>query len=91
MAKNKIVGKNKRASSNKATGRDYTTQKEYNNRPNQVAKRVELNREARQRKIYGKRHSNGVDLSHTKSGSMVLEKSSANRARNGRNGKSTKK
>jgi hypothetical protein len=91
MAKNKIVGKNKRASSNKATGRDYTTQKEYNNRPDQVAKRVELNREARQRKIYGKRHSNGVDLSHTKSGSMVLEKSSSNRARNGRNGKSTKK
>jgi hypothetical protein len=91
MTKNKIVGKNKRASSNKATGRDYTAQKEYNKRPDQVAKRVELNREARQRKIYGKRHSNGVDLSHTKSGSMVLEKSSANRARNGRNGKSTKK
>jgi hypothetical protein len=91
MPKNKIVGKNKRASSNKATGRDYSTQKEYNNRPDQIAKRVELNREARKRKIYGKRHSNGVDLSHTKSGKMVLEKSSANRARNGRNGKSTKK
>lgn len=91
MAKNKIVGKNKRASSNKATGRDYSTQKEYNKRPDQVAKRVELNREARKRKIYGKRHANGVDLSHTKSGSMVLEKRSANRARNGRNGKSTKK
>jgi hypothetical protein len=91
MAKNKIVGKNKRASSNKATGRDYSSQKEFNKRPDQVAKRVELNREARQRKIYGKRHSNGVDLSHTKSGSMVLEKRSANRARNGRNGKSTKK
>lgn len=91
MAKNKIVGKNKASSSNKATGRDYTAQKKYNNRPDQVAKRVELNREARQRKIYGKRHSNGVDLSHTKSGKMVLEKSSTNRARNGRNGKTTKK
>ena len=91
MPKNKIVGKNKRASSNKATGRDYSNQKEYNKRPDQVAKRVELNREARKRKIYGKRHANGVDLSHTKSGKMVLEKSSSNRARNGRNGKSTKK
>ena len=91
MPKNKIVGKNKRTSSNKATGRDYSNQKEYNKRPDQVAKRVELNREARKRKIYGKRHANGVDLSHTKSGKMVLEKSSSNRARNGRNGKSTKK
>ena len=91
MPKNKNVGKNKRASSNKATGRDYSNQKEYNKRPDQVAKRVELNREARKRKIYGKRHANGVDLSHTKSGKMVLEKSSSNRARNGRNGKSTKK
>jgi hypothetical protein len=91
MAKNKIVGKNKAASSNKATGRDYSSQKVYNNRPDQVAKRVELNREARKRKIYGKRHANGVDLSHTKSGNMVLEKSSANRSRNGKNGKTTKK
>jgi hypothetical protein len=91
MAKNTIVAKNKKPGTTKATGRDYTNQKKYNNRPDQVAKRVELNREARKRKIYGKRHANGVDLSHTKSGSMVLEKSSTNRARNGRNGKSTKK
>ena len=89
--KNKIVGKNKAASSNKATGRNYSSQKVYNNRPDQVAKRVELNREARKRKIYGKRHVNGVDLSHTKSGNMVLEKSSTNRSRNGKNGKTTKK
>lgn len=91
MPKNKIIGTNKAAGSNKATGRDYTTQKAFNKRPDQVAKRVELNREARKRKIYGKRHANGVDLSHTKSGSLVLEKSTANRSRNGKNGKSTKK
>ena len=91
MAKNKIVGKNKKAGSNKATGRDMSYQKEYNKKPEQVAKRVELNREARKRKIYGKRHKNGVDLSHTKSGKMVLEKRSTNRSRNGKNGKSTKK
>ena len=92
MAKNKIVGKNKAASSNKATGRDYTKQKQYNNRPDQVAKRVELNREARKRGIYGKRHAEGVDLSHTtKKGKLVLESSSKNRSRNGQDGKSTKK
>lgn len=91
MAKNKIVGKNKKPGSTKATGRDMSYQKAYNKRPDQVDKRVELNREARKRKIYGKRHSSGVDLSHTKSGKMILEKRSTNRARNGRNGKSTKK
>jgi hypothetical protein len=91
MAKNKIVGKNKRPGSNKKTGRDYSYQKEYDKRPEQVARRVELNREARKKKVYGKRHANGVDLSHTKSGKMVLEKRSTNRARNGHNGKSSKK
>jgi len=91
MPRNTIKAKNKRPGSNKATGRNYSSQKEYNKRPDQVAKRVELNREARKRKIYGKRHSNGVDLSHTKSGKMILEKSSANRSRNGKNGKTTKK
>ncbi len=91
MPRNKIVGKNTRPGSNKATGRDMSYQKEYNKKPSEVKKRVELNREARKRKIYGKRHSSGVDLSHTKSGKLVLEKRSANRARNGANGKSTKK
>jgi len=91
MAKNTIVGKNKKPGTTKATGRSYDYQKAYNNRPGEIEKRVELNREARKRKIYGKRHSNGVDLSHTKSGKLVVEKRSANRSRNGQNGKSTKK
>lgn len=85
MPKNKIIGKNK---SSKAK---LAYQAAYNKRPDEVARRVELNGEARKRKIYGKRHANGVDLSHTKSGKMVLEKRSTNRARNGKNGKSTKK
>jgi len=38
-----------------------------------------------------KRHAAGKDLSHTKSGKMILESSAKNRARNGRNGKTTKK
>jgi len=91
MARNTIVGKNKKPGTTKATGRSFDYQKAYNKKPDEVAKRVELNREARKRKIYGKRHSNGVDLSHTKSGKLVLEKRSSNRARNGQNGKSTKK
>lgn len=91
MPKNKIVGKNKAPKSNKATGRDYSYDKKYQSSPERVKYREELNSEARKRKIYGKRHASGVDLSHTKSGKMVLEKSSANRARNGRNGKTTKK
>lgn len=91
MARNTIVGKNKRPGSNKATGRDLSYQKEYNKKPSEVKKRVELNKEARKRGVYGKRHANGVDLSHTKSGKMVLESRSKNRARQGANGKSTKK
>jgi hypothetical protein len=89
--RNKIVGKNKRPGSNKATGRDLSYQKEYNKKPSEVAKRVELNREARKRKIYGKRHAKGVDLSHTKSGKLILEAKSKNRARNSHDGKSSLK
>lgn len=91
MARNTIVGKNKRPGSNKATGRDLSYQKEYNKKPSEVKKRVELNKEARKRGVYGKRHANGVDLSHTKSGKMVLESRSKNRARNGSGNKPTKK
>ncbi len=91
MARNTIVGKNKRPGSNKATGRDLSYQKEYNKKSSEVKKRVELNREARKRGVYGKRHANGVDLSHTKSGKLVLEARSRNRARQGANGKTTKK
>jgi len=44
--------------------------------------------ERRRRGIAGK---GGPDLSHTRKGKMVLESRSKNRARNGHNGKSTKK
>ena len=44
--------------------------------------------ERRRRGIAGK---GGADLSHTKSGTMVKESPRKNRARNGHNGKSTKK
>jgi len=89
MPRNKIVGKNKRAKSNKATGRDYSKESSYNKK--KTSYRSALNKEARKKGVYGKRYARGVDLSHTRSGKMVLEKRSTNRARNGSNGKSTKK
>lgn len=50
--------------------------------------RAELNAERRRRGVYGK---GGADMSHTQSGKLVAESPKKNRARNGANGKSTKK
>ena len=91
MPKNKIVAKNNRPGSNKATGRDYSYDKDYQATPSRVKYREELNKEAHQRGVYGKRASKGLDLSHKKDGSLVLEKAKVNRARQGSNGRSTKK
>jgi hypothetical protein len=87
----KITGKNTRPGSNKATGRDYSKEKAYQSSAKRVAYRSELNAEARDRGIYGKRSAMGKDLSHKKDGSMTLESKSLNRSRQGSNGKSTKK
>jgi hypothetical protein len=87
----KITGKNTRPGSNKATGRDYSKEKAYQSTAKRVAYRSELNAEARERGIYGKRASKSLDLSHKKDGKMVLESKSLNRARNGSGSKSTKK
>jgi len=87
----KITGKNTRAGSNKATGRDYAKESAYQSTAKRVAYRSELNAEARERGIYGKRAAMSKDLSHKKDGKMVLESKSLNRARNGSGSKSTKK
>ena len=50
--------------------------------------RAELNAARKKRKIYGK---GGPDMSHTKRGTLVRESASKNRARQGANGRSTKK
>ena len=50
--------------------------------------RSDLAKARRKRGIMGK---GGGDLSHTKSGKLVRESASKNRARNGANGKTTKK
>jgi len=87
----KITGKNTRPGSNKATGRDYSKEKAYQSTAKRVAYRSELNAEARERGIYGKRAAMSKDLSHKKDGSMTLEAKSKNRARNASNGKSSLK
>ena len=51
--------------------------------------RVELNRANRKAGTYG--NGDGLDMSHTKKGSLVRESMKANRARNGHNKTSTKK
>jgi len=80
MPKNKIIGKNKRPGSNKATGRDYSYDKEYQSSPARKKYRAELNKANRKAGTYG--NGDGKDMSHTKSGKLVKEKQSKNRARN---------
>ena len=55
-------------------------QKRVNKRPNEVKKRVELTRIARQKGVYG--NGDGLDISHKTDGSTTMEKASKNRARN---------
>jgi hypothetical protein len=72
----------------KARAKKNAYQKEFNKTEESKKYRAELNRERRKRGIYGK---GGKDVSHKKDGSTTLEHRSKNRARNGANGKSTKK
>lgn len=55
-------------------------QKKYNKQSMQIQKRVELNKINRQKGTYG--NGDGMDVSHTKDGSTVMEAQSKNRARN---------
>ena len=72
----------------KARKKRVAAQKKINAKPSEKKKRAELARERRKRGVMGK---GGKDMSHTKTGKMVPESPKKNRARNGANGKSTKK
>jgi len=76
----KYFAKNKAARDKK---KKYDTA--YHSSPERKKYRAKLNKVTRKKSIPGK------DVSHTKSGKLVREKRSTNRARNGKNGKSTKK
>jgi hypothetical protein len=67
-------------------------QKKLNKKPSEVDRRVELNRVNRQNHAAGKSSvGDGKDVSHMKNGKTTLEKAKINRARQGSNGKTTKK
>lgn len=57
-------------------------QKQYNARPSEVKRRMELNRENRRRGTYG--NGDNMDVSHRNGKIVGLEHQSTNRARNGK-------
>ena len=63
--------------------------KKYSASPARKKYRAELNAANKKAGTYG--NGDGKDMSHGKSGKMTKESQSKNRARNGQNGKSTKK
>ena len=62
--------------------------KEYHQTKERKKYRAELNKANRNAGTYG--NGDGKDMSHTKSGKMVLELSRINRSRNGKTGSSKK-
>lgn len=80
MARNTIKGKNTRKGSNKATGRDYSKEKGYQSTEKRKKYRAALNKANRKAGTYG--NGDKKDMSHTKSGKLVKESQSKNRARN---------
>jgi hypothetical protein len=61
----------------------------YHATPERKKYRVKLNKANRKAGTYG--NGDGKDMSHTKSGKLVKESQSTNRARNGKGGQSSKK
>jgi hypothetical protein len=85
--RNTLAGKGKGAN-HKGTGRDYSKEKAYQSSPERKKYRAELNKANRKTGTYGNKDKK--DLSHTKSGKLVKESQSKNRARNGKKGSSLK-
>lgn len=91
--RNKLAGKHpsydKLGMSSDRKKKKLAYDKKYQASEDRVNYREELNQANRKAGTYG--NSDGMDMSHTKSGRMVKESMKSNRARNGQNGKSTKK
>ena len=89
--RNSLAGKHPSYSgmSEQSIARKKAYDSKYQKSDERVNYRVELNRANRKAGTYG--NKDGVDMSHTKSGRLVKERQSSNRARNGHNGKSSKK
>lgn len=76
------------AANPKAAAKKAAYQRKLNKKPAVKKASEERWTERRRRGLAGK---GGADLSHTRDGRMVNESPSKNRARNGHNGRSTKK
>lgn len=91
--RNKLAGKHpsydKLGMSEERKKKKLAYDKKYQATKERKDYRVELNKANRDAGTYG--NSDGKDMSHTKSGTMVKENMKSNRARNGQNKKSTKK
>ena len=79
----------KKGMSDEQIKRKRAYDKKYNATKRRKRYRAKLNAANKKAGTYG--NGDGIDMSHTKSGNLVKEKRSRNRARNGQNGKSTKK
>ena len=77
------------ASNPEARAKKAKYDKKYHSTPARRKYRSSLNKANRKAGTYG--NGDGKDMSHTKKGKLVKEKASKNRARNGSNGRSTKK
>jgi hypothetical protein len=92
MARNKLAGKSTGKSKSAQYLRDNPEarkkkleyDKKYQKSESRVNYREELNRANRKAGTYG--NMDGKDMSHTKSGKLVKERASSNRARNGKGG-----
>jgi hypothetical protein len=88
MAQGKSKSAKYYASNPEAAAKKAAYQRKLNKKPSVKNASEERWTERRRRGIAGK---GGMDLSHTRNGNMVLESPKRNRARNGHNGKSSKK
>lgn len=73
----------------KARAKKNAYNKDYHSTPARKRYRSELNKANKEAGTYG--NKDRKDMSHKKNGSMVKESQSKNRARQGANGRSTKK
>jgi hypothetical protein len=96
MARNTLAGKSTGKSESakyfannpEARKKKNEYNKEYHATPERIKYRDGLNKANR---LAGSKVGDGKDMSHTKSGKLVKEAQGSNRARQGKNGKSTKK
>ena len=97
MARNSLAGKSTGTSKSakyfaenpESRKKKNAYNKAYHATPERVKYREELNTANRKSKTYG--NKDGIDKSHTKSGKLVSEIASTNRARNGKGNNAKKK